>query len=141
MEIINEKNIFLNQKIFNKDEAINFAGSILFKNGYVTETYIKQMHEREKVTSTYIGNHIAVPHGVDGSDSNILNSGISFIQVPDGVEFEEGNIAYIIIGIAGKNNTHLEILSKIALVCSDLENVHILRRSTNKKDILKILSI
>lgn len=62
---------------------------------------------------------------------------MSIIQVPNGVKFID-EVAYIIIGIAGKNNTHIDILSKIATVISEEENVNKIRKFKNKKDILDI---
>lgn len=60
------------------------------------------------------------------------------LQVPDGVEFD-GNIAYIVIGIAGKNGTHLNMLSNIALICADEENIEKMRNADTKKEIMDIL--
>lgn len=60
------------------------------------------------------------------------------MQVPEGVDFD-GNTAYLVFGIAGKNNEHLEILGQIATICSEMENVEILRQATSKAKILKIL--
>ena len=96
------------------------------------------MLEREKVASVYIGNNVAIPHGVGGSEKYINKSGISFIQVPEGVPFNDSEIAYIIIGIAGKGDEHMEYLEQIACVCSEEENITKLKNSTNKEEILKI---
>ena len=52
----------------------------------------------------------------------------------------DGELAYVIIGIAGKNNTHMEILEKIAVVCMEEENIEIIRRAKNKEDILNIFN-
>lgn len=138
-EVLNLNNIKLNMVFDNKIEAIKYAGNILVENGYVKEDYIQSMLERDKDLSVYIGNNIAIPHGMPASESYIIKSGISIIQVPDGVDFD-GELAYVIIGIAGKNNTHMEILEKIALVCMEEENIEIIRRAKNKEDILNIFN-
>ena len=138
-EVLNLNNVKLNMVFDNKIEAIKYAGNILVENGYVKEDYIQSMLERDKDLSVYIGNNIAIPHGMPDSESYIIKSGISIIQVPDGVDFD-GELAYVIIGIAGKNNTHMEILEKIALVCMEEENIEIIRRAKNKEDILNIFN-
>lgn len=138
-EVLNLNNIKLNMVFDNKIEAIKYAGNILVENGYVKEDYIQSMLERDKDLSVYIGNNIAIPHGMPDLESYIIKSGISIIQVPDGVDFD-GELAYVIIGIAGKNNTHMEILEKIALVCMEEENIEIIRRAKNKEDILNIFN-
>ncbi|MBS4206616.1 PTS sugar transporter subunit IIA [Bacillus sp. FJAT-50079] len=137
--IFDEKNIQMNASFNNKTEAIKAAGEILVNNDYVTEDYILDMLQREEIMSTYMGNHVSIPHGVNESQSKIKRSGISFVQVPEGVSFGEDKLAYIIIGIAGKENEHLEILSNIALVCSELDNIEILKNAETKEEIIELL--
>lgn len=137
--ILNEANILLNLKSEAKYDAIDRVGSLLVSNGYVEEMYKEGMRKREEDITTYIGNGIAIPHGMNEYIKHIKNSGIVVAQYPEGVDFGEGNTAYIIIGIAGKNNDHLEILSKIAVVCLEEENVSKLRNSKNKREIIDIL--
>ncbi len=57
------ENIFLGRKATNKEEAIRFAGEQLVKGGYVEPEYVEAMLDREKLTPTYLGESIAVPHG------------------------------------------------------------------------------
>ena len=64
----------------------------------------------------------------------------AFIQVPEGVSFGENKTAYIVIGIAGVNDEHLDILAKLAITCSDIENVEKLRTAQDKQTVMKILS-
>lgn len=137
--ILTEDNIALNAKVKDKEEAIRYAGKILKDNGYTSSKYIEHMLEREKRFSVYIGNHLAIPHGIESSDSEIFTSGLSVVQVPDGVDFGDGNTAYVVIGIAGKDGTHLDMLSKIALICAEEENIEKIRHAKNKKEIMEIL--
>ena len=136
--ILTEDNIQLSAKVKTKEEAIRRVGEILVQNGYTTPVYIDHMQEREKRFSDYIGNHLAIPHGIESTDQEIYTSGLAVLQVPDGVEFD-GNIAYIVIGIAGKNGTHLNMLSNIALICADEENIEKMRNADTKKEIMDIL--
>ena len=111
---------------------------MLSDNGYTTVQYIDDMQEREKRFSVYIGNHLAIPHGIETSDKEIYSSGLSVLQVPEGVDFD-GETAYMVIGIAGKDGTHLNMLSTIALICADEENIEKMRCAENKEDIMEIL--
>jgi mannitol/fructose-specific phosphotransferase system IIA component len=88
--------------------------------------------------SVYIGNHVAIPHGIHGSENEIIKSGLSLIQLPEGVSFGENKIAYVVIGIAGKGNEHMNYLQKIALICSEIDNVEKIRNATTKQEILKL---
>jgi mannitol PTS system EIIA component len=139
-EILNEANIILNVKSETKYEAIERVGKLLVENGYVEEPYLIGMKNREDDITTYIGNGIAIPHGMNEFIKYIKKSGIVVAQYPDGIDFGEGNIAYIVIGIAGKNNDHLDILSKIAIVCLDETNVNKLVKARNKEEIIEILT-
>jgi mannitol PTS system EIIA component len=122
-EILAQENILLNVELSNKEEAIKKTGQILVDNGYVEAGYINKMLEREKITSTYMGNFVAIPHGTEDAKKSVLSSGLSVVQVPNGVDFGNGNIVKVLIGIAGKGDEHLDILSKIAIVCSEEENI------------------
>jgi mannitol PTS system EIIA component len=139
INVLNEANIILNVKSETKYEAIERVGNLLVNNGYVEEPYLKGMRMREDDITTYIGNGIAIPHGMNEFIKFIKHSGIVVAQYPEGVDFGEGNTAYIVIGIAGKNNDHLDILSKIAIVCIDETNVKRLVNSKNKQEIINIL--
>lgn len=126
----------LNQELASKEEAIQLAGQILVDRGYVQPEYKAKMLEREEMTSTFMGNFVAIPHGTDDAKKEVKESGISIIQVPDGVDFGGGNIVKLIFGIAGKGNEHLDILSQIAIVVSEVENVEEIVRATSKEDVL-----
>ncbi|AST57725.1 PTS mannitol transporter subunit IIA [Thermoanaerobacterium thermosaccharolyticum] len=136
--ILCEENIILNARFDNKWDAIRYCGEILVRNGYVYKEYVERMVDREKEATVYIGNNVAIPHGTNGSEPYIITSGISVLQVPEGVQFEDG-IAYILIGIAGRDGEHIKILSSIATVCSDIDNVQKLREAKDKKVICSIL--
>ncbi|WP_210611421.1 PTS mannitol transporter subunit IICBA [Priestia flexa] len=136
--LLREENIFLNQEFSNKEEAIRFAGEILVKGGYVEESYIEAMIERDNITSTYMGNDVAIPHGTEEAKKNVLKSGFTVLQVPNGVNFD-GEQVRLIFGIAGKDGTHLEILSGIAVTCSDMDNIEKMVQATSAKELKAII--
>jgi len=133
-------NILLNVEAKTSEEAIRLAGSVLVKNGYVEETYIEKMIEREQSLTTYMGNYIAIPHGTEESKEEVITSGISVLQIPNGVDFGNGNIVKVVFGIAGKNNEHLDLLSQIAILCSEEENVHKLIAASSKEELINMFS-
>ncbi|KYG90608.1 PTS sugar transporter subunit IIA [Metasolibacillus sp. FSL H7-0170] len=136
LSILVEENILLNQQLATKEEAIRLAGQILVDRGYVGTDYIEKMLEREESLSTFMGNFVAIPHGTDDAKKEVKESGISIIQVPEGVDFGDGNIVKLIFGIAGKGDDHLDILSNIAIAVSEVENVEKIVSATSAKDIL-----
>ncbi|HCL5250805.1 TPA: PTS sugar transporter subunit IIA [Salmonella enterica] len=139
--IFTPDNIILNAQAKDKFDAIRITGNILKENGYVTDEYIKRMMVREEIVSTYLGNGLAIPHGTDGSDCEIIKTGISLVQFPEGVDFSDGNTAYITIGIAGKEAEHMDLLNKIALICIEEDNVQTLRNATSIEQVLQVLNM
>lgn len=135
-EILTPETIELKASLSSQEEAIRRAGTLLVENGHVEERYIDSMFEREKSVSTFIGNAVAIPHGTGDSKQWVTMSGLSIITVPEGVEYGDGNVARLVIGIAGKGDEHLEILSKIATVCEDEDNVEQIVRAETKEELL-----
>ena len=135
-EILTPETIELKASLSSQDEAIRRAGTLLVENGHVEERYIDSMFEREKSVSTFIGNAVAIPHGTGDSKQWVTMSGLSIITVPEGVEYGDGNVARLVIGIAGKGDEHLEILSRIATVCEDEDNVDQIVRAETKEELL-----
>jgi len=144
MDILKKENITLNQNISSREEAIRTAGQLLVDGGYVDEGYIDSMLEREEKVSTYMGNFIAIPHGTDESKPHIKASGITVVQIPDGVNFageddEDEKLTTIVFGIAGVGDEHLDILQQIAVYASDVENVVELANADSEEEILELL--
>ncbi len=135
-DILTKENIELGVELNSQEEAIRRAGELLVQNGHVEEKYIDSMFEREKSVSTFMGNAVAIPHGTSDSKQWVDKSGLSILTVPEGVDYGDGNIAMLIIGIAGKGDEHLEILSNIAQVVSDEDNVTKIVQAESKEELL-----
>jgi len=112
-EILKKKNIKLGLDSIKRNEAIKMAGQLLVESGYVEADYVEAMLDREKEMTTYIGQGVAIPHGVGSAKKKINKTGISILQFPDGVDFE-GKTAYLVIGIAGVGNEHLKVLANLS---------------------------
>lgn len=139
-DVLSKDNIQLGVTLNSKEEAIRYTGDILVNNGYVEPSYIDKMLEREEVTSTFMGNGVAIPHGTEEAKNDVKETGLTVTTVPDGVDFGDGNMVKVLIGIAGKGDEHLEILSKIALVCAEAENVEKIVNTDSKEEILKLFA-
>ncbi|WKA59365.1 PTS mannitol transporter subunit IICBA [Planococcus shenhongbingii] len=138
-QLLLEENIFIGQSFSNKEEAIRFAGQALVNAGYVEESYVDEMMKREEITTTYMGNNVAIPHGTEEAKKSVNKSGFTVVQVPNGVDFN-GENAKLIFGIAGKDGTHLEILSGIAVICAEQDNVDQLAEAKSAKELLEIIN-
>nr|WP_277895920.1 PTS sugar transporter subunit IIA [Enterococcus lactis] len=136
--------IELNRSFKTKEEAIRYCGQKLVEAGCVDEEYIDAMVERDNMLSVYMGNFIAIPHGTDEAKKYVKKSAICVVQVPDGVNFgteEEEKIATVLFGIAGVGDEHLQLVQKIALYCSDMDNVVQLADALSKEEVTENLAI
>lgn len=138
MSVLVAENIVLNKELSSKEEAIRFTGQVLADRGYVEPAYIEKMLEREEIASTFMGNFVAIPHGTEDAKKEVKESGIAIITVPNGVDFGGGNIVKLLIGIAGKGDEHLSILSNIAIVVAEEENVEKIVNASSKEEILSL---
>lgn len=125
------------QASVSKEEAITAAGKLLHELGYVNESYIPAMLEREKTVSTYMGLGVAIPHGTSEAKDEVKKTGIVLLQYPEGVDFGDEK-AYLVFGIAGIGNEHLDLLAKIGTVIEEEENLDKLKKATTPGEILKM---
>ncbi|WP_026882659.1 PTS sugar transporter subunit IIA [Clostridium akagii] len=138
-QILVAENVELKVASESKYQAIERVGNLLVSAGYVNKNYIEGMKAREDEVTTYMGNGVAIPHGMNEYKKEIIASGIVIAQYPEGVDFGDGNIAYVVIGIAGKGEEHMEILSKIALTVQYEENVERLRVAKTPEEVISII--
>ena len=133
--------IFLGRKAATKAEAILFAGEQLVKGGYVEPEYVQAMLDREKLTSTYLGESIAVPHGTIEAKDRVLKTGIVFCQYPEGVRFgeEEDEVARLVIGIAARNNEHIQVITSLTNALDDESVIERLAKTTSVEEVLTLL--
>jgi PTS system mannitol-specific IIC component len=136
------ENIFLGRTASHKEEAIRFAGEQLVKGGYVEPEYVDAMLAREKLTPTYLGESIAVPHGTVEAKDRVLKTGVVFCQYPAGVRFgeEEDDIARLVIGIAARNNEHIQVITSLTNALDDESVIERLAQTTSVEEVLALLN-
>ncbi|MCU6668388.1 PTS mannitol transporter subunit IICBA [Enterobacteriaceae bacterium H4N4] len=136
------ENIFLGLTASHKEDAIRFAGEQLVKGGYVEPEYVAAMLEREKLTPTYLGESIAVPHGTVEAKDRVLKTGVVFCQYPAGVRFgeEEDDIARLVIGIAARNNEHIQVITSLTNALDDETVIERLANTTSVEEVLALLN-
>ena len=134
-KIMIAEGIQLNQTPGTKEEAIQAAGELMCKLGYVDETYVDAMQEREKLVTTYMGMGIAIPHGTTQAKGTVKKTGIVLFQYPEGVPFGDEK-ANLVFGIAGIGDEHLDLLAKI---CEVLEDETVLEEMKTTNDVEWIL--
>tara|TARA_B100001093_G_scaffold87983_1_gene79952 strand:+ start:31 stop:474 length:444 start_codon:yes stop_codon:yes gene_type:complete len=139
--VLIKESILTNKAFLNNKEATIAAGNILLENGYVEKEYISSMLEKLETQSfaTYIGNGVAIPHGMAEGSKYVNTTGISVIQVPQGVDWNEEK-AYIIVGIAANSDDHMNVLASLADSIEDLAEAKKLWSETSVDKIYELLS-
>ncbi|MFQ7307027.1 MAG: PTS mannitol transporter subunit IICBA [Mediterraneibacter sp.] len=138
-QVIIADGIKLGQKPVTKEEAIQAAGELLVKLGYVDESYVDAMQEREKLVSTYMGMGVAIPHGTTQAKGTVKKTGIVFLQYPEGVDFGSEK-AQLVFGIAGIGDEHLDLLSKLCNLLEDPALLETLKTTDDVDWVLEQLS-
>lgn len=138
-EVLAKDNILTGLKTESKDDAILRAGHLLEQKGYVRKGYAEAMLKRENESTTYMGMGIAIPHGTDEAKKDIIRSGIVILQYPEGVDFGDEK-AYLIAGIAGKGDEHIEILASLGETFEDEDKLKALMSAEDPNIIYNILN-
>ena len=140
MLALNLNQVRLNASAQNKHDAISQVAQLLVDSGNIDPRYIESMFAREQVANTYLCNGIAIPHGMPENRELILNTGIAVLQIPEGVQWNDEDTVYLLVGIAAKSNEHLDILRKLTRVVSDEEEAQRLANTGNPADIIEALT-
>ena len=134
--VLKKEGIKTGLKSVDKETAIRAAGQLLCDLGFTDEAYIQAMVDRENMVSTYMGMGVAIPHGTSDAKEDVKKTGIVVMQYPEGVDFGEEK-AYLIIGIAGVGDEHLEILGNIVASLEDEELLENLKKDADIDTIIK----
>lgn len=113
-----------------REDAIRASGRMLVAKGCVDASYEDAMVARDKLTSVYMGMGVAIPHGTAEAKDQVKETGVVLQQYPEGIDFN-GEKAYLLFGIAGKGNEHLDVLAKICAVLEDEEVLEKMKTTTD----------
>jgi phosphocarrier protein FPr len=123
-----------------KEEAIRQVAALLQKNDHVSALYADSMLKRETLANTYLGSGIAIPHGVPADRDQIFKTGVAVLQLPEGIEWQSGEIAHLVIGIAAKSDEHLQLLGSITELLSQQDLIDRLATTTDAEQIVAALT-
>lgn len=139
MPILSRERILLNAVAADRSDAIRKAGELLVNSGCVLPEYVDGMLLRETTMSTYLGSGVAIPHGMNENRQHILRTGISAVQIPRGVEWDPGEMVYLVIGIAAASDEHVGVLANLAGVVEDEAALNEITSASQPEQIMKHL--
>ncbi|MGK9219027.1 MULTISPECIES: PTS mannitol transporter subunit IICBA [unclassified Microbacterium] len=120
-----------------REEALQEAADILASAGAVTGAYFDAMLAREQTVSTFMGNELAIPHGTNEAKDAILGSALSVVRYDGGVDWD-GDAVTFVVGIAGKGDEHLKILSNVAELFSDESQIARLKAAATPEELFEL---
>lgn len=137
---LKEESVELQSRAVDKIDAIQKVGDLLVRNGNILPGYVDSMIGRESVANTYLGNGIAIPHGLPKDRELIRETGICILQIPEGVSWNAGETVTLVVGIAAKSDEHIEVLANLTRVLDDPATIRELTKTTNPYDIIARLA-
>ncbi|WP_018923955.1 BglG family transcription antiterminator [Salsuginibacillus kocurii] len=137
-EFIKEELVFLNQSFQSKEEVLTFMNDKLLHLGYVDETYLEKVYEREAVAPTSFGNLVAIPHPISPhtSETHLV---ICTLQKP--IMWEDKRVQFVcFLNVEKNSSADLQILYKVlGSIVDDLERVQQLLKCKTYEDVLRLL--
>ena len=131
MKTITKSCIRLDAHADSKDEAIRLAGQMLADAGYIDPGYIDSLLQREQVANTFLGGGVAIPHGMIEHRHLIHHTGVAILQLRDGIEWNEGQKAHLVVAIAAQSDEHIALLRRLTRLMQQPEALDILIHADN----------
>ena len=143
IDLLKKEGIELNSKVNSKEEALNKLVDLMDKEGNLSdkEVYKEAVLKREELSTTGIGDGIAIPHG---KSKAVKKAGLSSIVVRDGIDFDslDGQPAKLFFMIAAPeeaNNLHLDVLARLSTILMDEDFRNKLINANSKEEYLKLI--
>lgn len=145
-DLLSIQAINVNAKASSKEDAIKQAVSLMVQTGVINDeqAYYDAVLEREKESTTGVGDGVAIPHAKGDFVTKPALVGMVF---KDGVDFDslDGQPAKVLFLIAapkakGEDNAELEVLSRLSKLLMDGNFVDSLINSNSEEEFLSIIS-
>jgi mannitol PTS system EIIA component len=138
-ELLDRSAVQLTAQAADRDEAIRLCGQVLVEIGAVAPSYVDSMLEREKSVSTFVGEGVAIPHGTLAGKDAVHRDALCFLRFPDPVDWGDGALVTLCIGIAASGGRHVGILAQLAQILLEPDRAAALRDATDVDVVLGLL--
>ena len=139
VSVLPREAVRLGQTAGSREDAVRLTGRVLEEIGAVDRGYADAMVERERSISTSVGEGFAIPHGTDESRVLVRRTALAFVQFPAGVDWDSDRV-FICIGIAARDDAHLDILARLAEIIIQPELAAQLREAPDADAVLGVLA-
>lgn len=142
VDLLSKESIMLNGTPKTKSEAIDMLVDLQVKGGKIADKaeYKKGILAREQMSSTAVGEGIAIPHA---KSKAVKAPSLAAMTVPSGVDYEaldeEPSNLLFMIAAPNDGDVHLEVLSRLMTILMDEDFRAKLIAAKNKDEFLKII--
>ncbi len=142
-DLLSLDQIKLNVVVKDKNDCIDQAIELLANNQLLSdkEAFRAKVLERESISTTGVGNMIAIPHGQDDS---VIKTSLVAMTIEDGVDYDSldnQKVKLVFMIAANKTaNDHLDALAKLATLLMDKNLVRSLINAPSKEVFLDLLN-
>lgn len=144
-EVLRKDRIELNLKSAAKEEALAELTELLYKSGALTdkEGFLKDVLDRESISTTGIGNGIAIPHG---KSANVIETTVAIGRAATPLEWESVDdkpvslIVLLAVNENDKTGVHVRLLSQMARKLASEETCKQLLEAQTAEEITAIFS-
>lgn len=142
-DLLNIKSIAINPKVNSKNEAIDKLVDLMDASGNLVDKneYKKAVLAREELSTTGIGDGIAIPHA---KTKAVKNAGLAAMIVNNGVDYDSldenpAKIFFLIGAPDGENNVHLEVLARLSTMLMDEKFRNALENSKTPEEFVDLI--
>lgn len=140
MTMLSVDKVKTHAKVADKYDAIRQVGQMLVDGGHVPPQYIEKMIEREELLSTDLGGGLAMPHGTNEAKALIQSTGMAILTIPEGVDFGGDEPAKLVIGLAAIGDDHMDILTNVAMLVSEEDELQRILNETSAEQLVNIFN-
>ena len=128
-----------------RDDAVRAAGSLLIEAGFAADGFTDSLLKREQTATTFLGQGVAIPHGMIDEKHLVKRTGLGVVQVPNGVVWgkdAEGRdqVVKLVVGIAAASDEHIKVLRRLTRLMRDDARLQKLTTTGNAAEIVEALT-
>lgn len=144
-EVLKKERIALDLEAKSKEEALAALTELLYKSGVIADRdgFMKDVLGREEVSTTGIGNGIAIPHG---KSANVSETSVAVAKLKNEVEWQSVDdkpVKFIVLLAVNENDrtgVHVKLLSQMARKLASEETCKRLLEAKSGEEIVNIFS-
>ena len=144
-QVLKKENIIARLSAQSKNEALEKLVQILYEGGYLEDkdAFLADVLQREEISTTGIGNGIAIPHG---KSSAVKETTVAIGRLTSSLEWESVDdkpvelIVLLAVNDADKTGIHVKLLSEMARKLASEQNCKKLLDAKDAQGIIDVFS-